>query len=103
MTTAAYTTTASGNPAMTGTAAATGVDFVLATGASRTFFTVPPVSSGEGLTLEIKQAAGSDYIAVGSLVGVGESTGVVTARGAGPSTFRVNKSLTGVSVAVFFD
>ena len=101
--TTAYTTTAGGNPAMTGTAAATGVDFVLATGSSRTFFTIPAMASGESLTLQIKQAAGTDYIAVGTLVSNGESTGVVTARGAGDSTFRVNKSSTGESVAVFFD
>lgn len=101
MTTAAYPK--SDDSAMTGTAAATGKDFVLSTGSSRTFFTVPPMASGESLSLQIKQAAGSDYIAVGTLVSNGESTGVVTARGAGDSTFRVNKSATGVSVAVFFD
>lgn len=101
MTTAAYPK--SDNSAMTGTAAETGKDFVLSTGSSRTFFTIPAMASGESLTLQIKQAAGTDYIAVGTLVSNGESTGVVTARGAGDSTFRVNKSATGVSVAVFFD
>jgi len=92
-----------GSPAMTGTAAATGEDFTLSTGSSRTFFTIPGISSGENLILQIKQAGGTDYINVGDLCTVGDQVGVVTARGNGDSTFRVNKSETDVSVAVFFD
>jgi hypothetical protein len=98
----AYTTTAGGNPAMTGTAAATGVDFVLATGAARVFFTVPPLSTGESLELQIKETNGGSYVKVGTICNNGDSVGVVTSRGGG-STFRVNKSATGESVAVFFD
>ena len=86
-----------------GTAAATGEDFTLSTGSSRTFFTIPGISSGENLILQIKQAGGTDYINVGDLCTVGDQVGVVTARGDGDSTFRVNKSETDVSVAVFFD
>ena len=90
--------------AMTGTAAALGEDFVLSTGSSRTFFTVPAIGSTEGLTLQIKQASGSDYVDVGSIIdGKLGNTGVVTARGEGNSTFRVNKSATAVSTAVFYD
>ena len=90
--------------AMTGTAAALGEDFVLSTGSSRTFFTVPAIGSTEGLTLQIKQASGSDYVDVGTIIdGKLGNTGVVTARGEGNSTFRVNKTDTDVSTAVFFD
>ena len=90
--------------AMTGTAAAIGEDFTLSSGSSRTFFTVPAIGPLESLTLQIKQAGGSDYVDVGTLVsGKLGNTGVVTARGAGDSTFRVNKSATNVSTAVFFD
>ena len=90
--------------AMTGTAAALGEDFVLSTGSSRTFFTVPAIGSTEGLTLQIKQASGSDYVDVGTIIdGKLGNTGVVTARGAGDSVFRVNKSATAVSTAVFYD
>jgi hypothetical protein len=98
----AYTTTAGGNPAMTGTAAATGQDFVLATGAARAFFTVPVLATGEALELQIKETNGGSYVTVGTLCNNGDSVGVVTSRGGG-STFRVNKSVTGGSVAVFFD
>ena len=90
--------------AMTGTAAALGEDFTLASGSSRTFFTVPAIGSTEGLTLQIKQASGSDYVDVGTIIdGKLGNTGVVTARGEGNSTFRVNKSATAVSTAVFYD
>jgi len=101
MTTAAYPK--SDDSAMTGTAAATGKDFVLSTGSSRTFFTVPTMAADETLILQIRQVGSSNYIDVGRLNEEGESISVVTARGAGDSTFRVNKSATGVSVAVFFD
>ena len=90
--------------AMTGTAAALGEDFTLSTGSSRTFFTVPAVKPGEALLLQIKQAGGSDYVDVGVLASTKTgNVGVVTARGAGDSTFRVNKTDTEVSTAVFFD
>ena len=90
--------------AMTGTAAALGEDFVLSTGSSRTFFTVPAIGPTESLTLQIRRVGSSDYVDVGTLVdGKKGNTGVVTARGNGDSTFRVNKSATNVSTAVFFD
>jgi hypothetical protein len=89
--------------AMTGTAAALGEDFTLSTGSSRTFFTVPALGANEALTLQIRRVGSTDYIDVGDIVAGGDTTGVVTARGAGDSTFRVNKSSTGESVAVFFD
>ena len=88
---------------MTGTAAAIGEDFILSTGSSRTFFTTTPLSSGENLVLQIKETNGGTYTTVGELCKLGTTSGVVTARGAGNSTFRVNKSETGVSVAAFFD
>ena len=92
-----------GSPAMTGTDQADGEDFILSTGSSRTFFTVPALGANEALTLQIKRVGSTDYIDVGDIVAGSENTGVVTARGSGDSTFRVNKSATDVSVAVFFD
>tara|TARA_E500000331_G_C17190580_1_gene684680 strand:- start:93 stop:380 length:288 start_codon:yes stop_codon:yes gene_type:complete len=86
------------------TAAENGADFILATGASKTFFTIPALGANESLRLEIKDAAGdSNYVTVGDLAYNGQSVGVVTARGAGNSKFRVVKSLTSVATEVFFD
>ena len=86
------------------TAAENGADFTLSTGSSRTFFTIPALGAGESLTLELKDAAGdSNYVIVGDVAFNGQSTGVVTARGAGSSKFRVIKSLTAVATQVFFD
>ena len=86
------------------TAADEGDEFTLSTGSSRTFFTVPPIGVGEGLTLQIKESNGGTFVTVGTLVSskVG-NTGVVTARGAGDSTFRVNKTDTSLATQVFFD
>ena len=86
------------------TAADEGDEFTLSTGSSRTFFTVPAIGSTEGLTLQIRRVGSTDYVDVGTLIdGKLGNTGVVTARGAGDSTFRVNKSATAVSTAVFYD
>ena len=86
------------------TAADNGAEFTLAPGASRTFFTVPAIGAGDFLTLQIKESNGGTFITVGTLVSsrVGNS-GVVTARGAGDSIFRVNKTDTSVATQVFFD
>ena len=90
--------------AMTGTAAAVGEDFTLSTGSSRTFFTVPAVKPGEALILQIKESNGGSFVDVGVLASTKTgNVGVVTARGEGDSTFRVNKTDTEVSTAVFFD
>jgi len=90
--------------AMTGTAAAIGEDFVLSSGSSRTFYTVPSIGPLESLTLQIRRVGSTDYVDVGTLVsGKLGNTGVVTARGAGDSIFRVNKSATSVATQVFFD
>lgn len=86
------------------TAADNGAEFTLASGASRTFFTVPSIGPLESLTLQIKESNGGTFVDVGTLVsGKVGNTGVVTARGAGDSIFRVNKSATSVATQVFFD
>tara|TARA_R100001163_G_C5019660_1_gene162827 strand:+ start:665 stop:949 length:285 start_codon:yes stop_codon:yes gene_type:complete len=84
-------------------AAQVGDDFVLSTGSSKAFFTVPAIGTFESLTLEIKQAGGTDYVEVGKLCEGDNNVSVVTARGEGNSTFRVTKPITPMNVQVFFD
>ena len=85
------------------TAAENGAEFTLATGSSRAFFVYPNFGSGEHLLLQVKNSGGSSFTDVGVLAGSGQSTGVVTARGAGDSIFRVVKSETSTAIEVFFD
>lgn len=85
-----------------GTAAATGADFTLNSGASRLFYCKPALGANESLTLDIKNAAGT-YTRVGTLASAGEQTGTVTATGAGTSTFRVSRSPVSPAKTVYFD
>tara|TARA_R100000655_G_scaffold89491_1_gene129962 strand:- start:410 stop:709 length:300 start_codon:yes stop_codon:yes gene_type:complete len=90
------------------TSASNGDDFTLSTGSSRTFIAstddnsigVPPDCV---LELQIKESINSGYIRVGTLCDFNNPVGVVTARGAGDSTFRVVKSATALAIEVLFD
>ena len=85
------------------TAAENGAEFTLSTGSSRAFFVIPGFGGGEHLLLQIKNASGSLFSDVGILAENGQNTGVVTARGAGDSVFRVVKSETSTAIEVFYD
>ena len=76
------------------TAAATGADFVLASGSI-------PVDTF--LTLQIKETVNDGYITIGTICDNTNPVGVVTARGAGDSTFRVLKSASSIAVEVLYD
>ena len=90
------------------TAAATGADFVLASGSSRTIIassddnsTSIPVDTF--LTLQIKETVNNGYITIGTICNNTNPVGVVTARGVGDSTFRVLKSASSIAVEVLYD
>ena len=85
------------------TAAENGAEFTLSTGSSRAFFVYPGFGGGEHLLLQIKDSEGTTFSDVGILAENGQNTGVVTARGAGDSIFRVVKSETITAIEVFFD
>tara|TARA_R100000655_G_scaffold50746_1_gene88375 strand:+ start:1299 stop:1583 length:285 start_codon:yes stop_codon:yes gene_type:complete len=85
------------------TAAENGDEFTLSTGSSRAFFVFPSFGGGEHLLLQIKNSGGSSFSDVGILAENGQNTGVVTARGASDSIFRVVKSETSTAIQVFFD
>ena len=85
------------------TAAENGAEFTLSTGSSRAFFVFPGFGGGEHLLLQIKDSEGTSFSDVGILAENGQNTGVVTARGAGDSIFRVVKSETSTAIQVFFD
>ena len=85
------------------TAAENGAEFTLSTGSSRAFFVFPGFGGGEHLLLQIKNSEGTSFSDVGILAENGQNTGVVTARGAGDSIFRVVKSETSTAIEVFFD
>tara|TARA_R100001224_G_scaffold59087_2_gene34999 strand:+ start:104 stop:403 length:300 start_codon:yes stop_codon:yes gene_type:complete len=90
------------------TAAATGADFVLAAGSSRTILAssddnslgIPPDTF---LTLQIKETQNNGYINIGTICDNVNPVGVVTARGAGDSTFRILKSTSSIAVEVLYD
>jgi len=90
------------------TAATNGADFPLSTGSSRTFIAstddnsvgLPPDCV---LELQIKESVNSGYVTVGTLCDFNNPVGVVTARGAGDSTFRVVKSATALAIEVLYD
>ncbi len=90
------------------TAAATGADFTLASGSSRTIIassddnsTSIPVDTF--LTLQIKETVNNGYVTIGTICDNTNPVGVVTARGAGDSTFRVLKSAGSIAVEVLYD